>query len=186
MTNLTILSNLPTDEAIADGFIELRANMLLSIGASPHPIVTVTSPHHMEPRRHVATHLAAAAAQTGRHVVLVDADVDRSVQTESGPHKVSDFLSVIPAPAVVSGDPAMLSDPESISALRAEANAHDLMIVAAPPILDVPDTRALASHADGTLLVVIHARTNRDDAIRAVAILRNANINLLGAVVVDD
>ncbi len=186
MSNLRILSHLPTGEAIADGFIELRANMLLALGTRSHPIVAVTSAHPVEPRQHVAAHLAAAAAQTGRRVILVDADVDHAVPTEPAPCTVSASLSVIPVPAVVAGDPALLSDPESISGLRSKANATDLMIVAAPPILDVPDTRALATCADGTLLVVIHGRTNREDAIRAAAILRHEDINLLGAVVVED
>jgi len=57
--------------------------------------------------------------------------------------------------------------------------------VAGAPLLDVPDGRALAAQADGVLLAVVHARTNRDDAIRARAILREGGANVLGAVVVE-
>ena len=98
---------------------------------------------------------------------------------------MSDQLSVVTAEAVRAGDPAILSGTAFLAWLQAEAEAHDLVIVAGPPLLDVPDGRALAARADGVLLTVVHARSNRDDAIRARGILREAGANLLGAVVVE-
>jgi succinoglycan biosynthesis transport protein ExoP len=181
-----ILTDLPTGEALADGFVELRANTLVALGDRPHAVVAVTSPHSREPRRHVAAHLAAALAQTGRRVLLVDADVDGAgAAGESKPHRVSGQLAVVTASAVTAGNPALLSGAVLLAWLREEAKAHNLVIVAAPPLLDVPDGRALAALADGVLLTVVHARTNRDDAIRARAILREAGAKLLGAIVVE-
>ena len=186
MADSRILTDLPSGEALADGFVELRANTLVALGDRAHAVVTVTSPHDDEPRRHVAAHLAAALAATGRRVLLVDADVDGSgTDGESTPHEVSDQVSVVTAEAVTAGDPAILSGTAFLAWLRVEAEAHDLVIVAGPPLLDVPDGRALAALADGVLLTVVHARSNRDDAIRARAILREAGANLLGAVVVE-
>ena len=164
----------------------MRANALVAMGERAHSIVTVTSPHSAEPRRHVAAHLAAALAQTGRRVLLVDADVDGvASEGESEAHTVPANLSVLTAEAVRAGDPALLSGAVFLAWLRGGAEAHDLVIVAGPPLLDVPDGRTLAARADGVLLAVVHARTNRDDAIRARAILREAGANLLGAVVVE-
>ncbi len=186
MADPRILADLPSGEALADGFTELRANALVALGERTQAIVTVTSPHSEEPRRHVAAHLAAALAQTGRRVLLVDADVDVTAsEGESEAHTVPDNLSVVTAEAVRAGDPALLSGAVFLAWLRGEAEAHDLVIVAGPPLLDVPDGRTLAARADGVLLAVVHARTNRDDAIRARAILREAGANLLGAVVVE-
>ena len=186
MADPRILANLPEGEALAEGFTELRANALVALDERAHAIVTVTSPHAEEPRRHVAAQLAAALAQTGRQVLLVDADVDGAVgEGESEAHTVPDHLSVVTAEAVRAGDPALLSGAVFLAWLRGEAEAHDLVIVAGPPLLDVPDGRTLAARADGVLLTVVHARTNRDDAIRARAILREAGANLLGAVVVE-
>ena len=186
MADSRILTDLPSGEALADGFVELRANTLVALGDRPHAVVTVTSPHSEEPRRHVAAHLAAALTQTGRRVLLVDADVDGTgTEGESKLHRVSDQLSVVTAESVRAGDPAILSGTAVLAWVRAEAEEHDLVIVAGPPLLDVPDGRALAARADGVLLTVVHARSNRDDAIRARAILREAGANLLGAVVVE-
>lgn len=186
MADPRILADLPSGDALADGFTELRANALVALGERGQAIVTVTSPHAEEPRRHVAAHLAAALAQTGRRVLLVDADVDGAAgEGESEAHTVPDHLSVVTAEAVRAGNPALLSGAVFLAWLRGEAEAHDLVVVAAPPLLDVPDGRTLAARADGVLLAVVHARTNRDDAIRARAILREAGANLLGAVVVE-
>ena len=186
MADPRILTDLPVGEALSEGFVELRANTLVKLGERPHAIVAVTSPHSVEPRRHVAAHLAAALAQTGRRVLLVDADVD-GTGGDGGPeeHVVPDQLSVVTAEAVRTDDAALLSGAASAAWLRGEAERHDLVIVAAPPLLDVPDGRAVAAQADGVLLVVVHARTNRDDAIRARGILRESSANLLGAVVVE-
>lgn len=164
----------------------MRANALVALGERAHAIVTVTGPHAEEPRRHVAAHLAAALAQTGRRVLLVDADVDDTAgEGESEAHTVPANLSVLTSEAVRAGDPALLSGTVFLAWLRGEATRHDMVIVAAPPLLDVPDGRAVAARADGVLLTVVHARTNRDDAIRTRAILREAGANLLGAVVVE-
>ena len=187
MADPRILAELPDGEALAEGFTELRANALVALGERAHAVVTVTSPHAEEPRRHVAAHLAAALAQTGRRVLLVDADVDDTAgEGASEAQTVPDNLSVLTAEAVRAGDPALLSGAVFLAWLGGEAEAHDLVIVAGPPLLDVPDGRTLAARADGVLLTVVHARTNRDDAIRARAILREAGANLLGAVVVED
>ena len=186
MADPRILADLPTGDALAEGFTELRANTLVALGDRPHAIVTVTSPHAEEPRRHVAAHLAAALAQTGRRVRLVDADVDgKGRDSPAEPYDATSRLSVATAEAVRAGDPARLSGAAFLAWLQAEAKVHGLLIVAAPPLLDVPDGRALAARADGVLLTVAHTRTNRDDAVRARAILREAGANLLGAVVVE-
>lgn len=186
MADPRILADLPADDALAEGFTELRANTLVALGERVNAVVSVTSPHAEEPRRHVAAQLAAALAQTGRRVLLVDADVD-GAGGDGGPeaHVVPDQLSVVTAEAVKADDPALLSGAVFLAWLRGEAEAHDVVVVAGPPLLDVPDGRALAARADGALLVVVHARTNRDDAIRSRAILREGGANLLGAVVVE-
>ncbi len=186
MADPRILAELPDGEGLAEGFTELRANTLVALGDTAHAVVTVTSPHAEEPRRHVAAHLAAALAQTGRRVLLVDADVDGE-KSEGSPetHTVPDHLSVLTAEPVRAGDAALLSGAVFLDWVWAEAGRHDLVVVAGPPLLDVPDGRAVAARADGVLLTVVHARTNRDDAIRARAILRAAGANLLGAVVVE-
>ncbi len=186
MADPRILAELPDGEGLAEGFTELRANTLVALGDTAHAVVTVTSPHAEEPRRHVAAHLAAALAQTGRRVLLVDADVDGE-KSEGSPetHTVPDHLSVLTAEPVRAGDAALLSGAVFLDWVWAEAGRHDLVVVAGPPLLDVPDGRAVAARADGVLLTVVHARTNRDDAIRARAILREAGAKLLGAVVVE-
>ena len=186
-----ISSDLPGNETIPKAFSELRANTLIALGDQQHALVAVTSPNQAEPRRHVAAYLAAAIAQTGCRVLLVDGDTDGEHQpdhhqdlTGSAPHVVSESLSVATSHAVKVNDSTLLSSQASLVALQDQASQYDVLILAAPPVLSVADTRTLTSVADGTLLVVSHGKSNREDSVRASEILRRTNANLLGAVVI--
>jgi Mrp family chromosome partitioning ATPase len=187
----SIVGDLPKNESLTKAFSELRANTLIALGDQQHALVAVTSPTQPEPRRHVAAHLATAISRTGRRVLLVDGDTDGEHQPgqhhdwiEPTAHVVSDSLSVVTSQAVTVNDSTLLSSQASVAKLRAHAAQYDILILAAPPVLNVADTRALTSVADGTLLVVAHGKSNREDSVRASEILRRTNANLLGAVVV--
>ena len=191
MAEPRIFGDLPKNESLPKAFSELRANTLIALGDQQHALVAVTSPNHTEPRRHVAAHLAIAISQTGRRVLLVDGDTDGEHQSgqhhdwiEPAAHVVSDSLSVVTSQAVTVNDSTLLSSQASIAKLRTQAAQYDILILAAPPVLNVADTRALTSVADGTLLVVAHGTSNREDSVRASEILRRTNANLLGAVIV--
>ena len=193
MAEPRILGDLPIIDGVTKAFAELRANTLVALGDRPHALVAVTSPNHTEPRRHVAAHLATAISQTSRRVLLVDADIDGEPTSDrhqnlskSDAHVVSDSLSVVTSQAVAMNDSGLLSSQASLSELRDQTAQYDILILATPSVLNVPDTRVLASIADGTLIVVTHGKSDREDSVRASLILRHTNTNLLGAVVVKD
>ena len=186
-----IASDLPDNETVPQAFSELRANTLIALRDHQHALVAVTSPNQAEPRRHVAAYLAAAISQTGCRVLLVDGDTDGAHQSDqhqdltgSAAHVVSESLSVVTSQAVQVNDSTLLSSQASLTDLQNQASQYDVLILTAPPVLSVADTRALTSIADGTLLVVAHGKSNREDSVRASEILRNTNAHLLGAVVV--
>ncbi len=185
MTKPRLQADLP-DGDLDEGYAELRANLLAALGATERAVVVVTSPHAAEPRRRVAAHLAAALTPSGRRVWLLDADAGETAtdaEVDAAPD-APDGLFMSTSPAVTAGDPALLSAPADLAELRVRAHEHDVTIVAAPPLLDAPDARALAARADGVLLVVVHGHSNRDDAVRARAVLAQVGATLLGAVVV--
>ncbi len=191
MAEPRIVGDLPKNESLPKAFSELRANTLIALGDQQHALVVVTSPNQPEPRRHVAANLATAISQTGRRVLLVDGDTDGEHQPgqhhdwiEPTAHVVSDSLSVVTSQAVTVNDSTLLSSQASVAKLRTQAAQYDILILAAPPVLNVADTRALTSVADGTLLVVAHGKSNREDSVRASEILHRTTANLLGAVVV--
>ncbi len=178
-------ADVPHDGALADGVAELRSNLLIALGAIERPIVAVTSPHADERRRHVAGQLAAALAQTARSVLLLDADAALGLPA-AGSQTAAELapgLSGITAPAVLRGDPALLMTREFGRDLESRRNGHDVVIVACPAVLDVPEARAVAAACDGAVLVVADGESRRDDAVYAAQILRDSKVRLLGAVV---
>ncbi len=185
MGELRISGDLPTDAQVADGIPELRANVLIALAGARDPVVAVTSPHAAENRRHVAAHLAASLADTERRVLLIDADVAPGAAT-GGDGALVDLgndLFARATAAVLSGDSAVLMSEAFEAELGAARSEFDITVVAAPPLLDVPETRAVAAMATGTLLVVDGEHSNRDDAIRAARIMEDARVKTLGAVI---
>jgi capsular exopolysaccharide synthesis family protein len=66
-----------------------------------------------------------------------------------------------------------------LTALRAQA---DVVLIDAPPVADVADSRAIAARVDGVLLLVAQGKTRRPQAQRALAALEQVGANILGVV----
>ena len=66
--------------------------------------------------------------------------------------------------------------------LRELESRCDLVLLDAPPLLPVTDAAVLASHASGAIVIIRSGHTTREQARRAVEILRTVDIHLYGAV----
>ncbi len=152
-------------------------------------VLLVTSPRPGEGKSSVAVNLAAAVAQSGRKVVLVDGDLrrpqvhrlfvtgnerglssvltgelplQRCVQRLDGDRNVA-LLTAGPPPP----DPAELLSHERLRlALGSLAGASDLVVIDAPPVLPVADPIILAQAADATLLVATAGLSDRREWAR--------------------
>jgi len=69
-----------------------------------------------------------------------------------------------------------------LAALRAQA---DIVLIDAPPVTDVADSRAIAARVDGVLLLVAQGKTRRPQAQRALATLEQVGANVLGVVLTE-
>ncbi|MHB8646010.1 MAG: CpsD/CapB family tyrosine-protein kinase [Thermomicrobiales bacterium] len=69
-----------------------------------------------------------------------------------------------------------------LAALRAQA---DVVLIDAPPVADVADSRAIAARVDGVLLLVARGKTRRPQAQRALAALEQVGANVLGVVLTE-
>jgi succinoglycan biosynthesis transport protein ExoP len=176
-------------------------------GGRPQAIL-VTSPSPGEGKTTVASNLGMALAETGRTVLLVDGDFRRPRQ-----HHVFDLpnnwgltslladganmqdgvgmTTAFPGLSVLPSGPA----PENISkilyspALRQFFNLvrtrFDIILIDAPPILEVADARVLGEFADGAVLVLRAGSTDRADALEACQHLQEDGTLLLGTVLND-
>lgn len=191
---------------IAEAYRLLRANIEISAVDNPVRTLVVTSSGPTEGKSVTAANLAVAFAQSGKHVILVDADLrrpslhklfqapnKRGVTTallQGGQGIVSDHLSptrienlfllssgpLPPNPAELLGSQRMA---EYVKDLGAQA---DMVIFDSPPVLAVADATLLARVCDGALFVVLAESTQGDAIKRAKSQIEQSGTQLLGVV----
>lgn len=182
----------------------LRTNLQFAAVGHPLRTVMVTSPAPSEGKSMTAGNLAAALAQAGKRVVLVDADLHRprqhrlfalpnnaglttalladepavdEVLQESGVAGLR-VLSTGPLPP----NPAeLLGSPRMHALLDALVASSDVVVIDTPPVMALSDAAVLASQVDGVLMVIRAGETRRDVARQAVEALQQVNARLIGA-----
>lgn len=163
----------------------------------------------------VVGNLGVACALAGERVILVDADLRGAPNAGSlsalfGQGNATEGIATsilgpdddrkIVLPLVETGVPNLLLLPAGVrganpadllgadafgallAALRAQA---DVVLIDAPPVADVADSRAVAARVDGVLLLIAQGRTRRPQAQRALAALEQVGATVLGVVMTE-
>jgi capsular exopolysaccharide synthesis family protein len=191
--------------ALAEAFHELRTSVLLSTAKHPPKTLLVTSAKGGEGKTTVAANLAVSLAQLGDKVLLIDADLRRpslhkffGVPNTSGlvnfltgdpdwrnllSHPAPVGLSVLPS-GPIPPNPADLLSSEFMPALIREASKeYKFIVLDSPPLLNLADSRILATLVDGVILVVGGGITPRELVHRAYASAVDAGSHVLGATI---
>jgi succinoglycan biosynthesis transport protein ExoP len=199
----------PISAQLADSFRVTMASLMLGNASGRRPqVILVTSPSPGEGKTTIVGNLGTALAETGRSVLVVDGDFRRPKL-----HKLFELennwgLSDILAEGVELPEKLGLETtvpglmvlpngirPESVSKLlyssqmrrffQAVRERFDVVLIDAPPILEVADARLLGEFADGALLVLRSGITDRADALQAYQQLFEDRTTLLGTVLND-
>jgi succinoglycan biosynthesis transport protein ExoP len=194
----------------AEGFRQLRTNLQFLDAAddiatrSGGTVVAVTSSLAAEGKSTTSSNLAAALAETGARVLLVDADLRRpsiaealgiegsaglttvlagqadvaDVVQEWGSHGLHVLASgpVPPNPAELLGSPVMR---RLVAELR---RSYDHVVIDTAPLLPVADAAVVSRLVDGTVLVVHAGRVRRGQVAQALANLDRVSGRVLGVV----
>ena len=194
---------------LAEKYHMLCAGLTAELSAEGGKLVLVTSALAGEGKSAIACRLAAFLAQTGKKVLLVDANLHRPVQAErfhvQGAlglsqlllRSVSDTsnelpgtlthipnLHVLPAGYTPARPAELLQSPMARSFFeRLQLAAFDFVIIDAPPLLPVADAQIMATAIQTVLLVVDAHKTPRRTLVRAREELHKAHATLLGVVV---
>lgn len=197
----TILLEQPRS-VIANSFRLLKTNLELAGVGSLVRSVLVTGPSVGEGKSTVAMGLALAFAKSGAHVVLVDADTQRSRNTGSGQKGLSDllveggnpddamykpFADKVPGLSVVGPGTASLGsawflDTPAFDKLLSVLKQKAIVIIDGPPAF-ISDSLVLASKAEGVVTVVRIDRSSKD-TVRAMKTQLQSNIiHVLGVVI---
>ncbi len=188
----------------AEAFRAVRTALYFSTRGSECKVVQVTSPNMRDGKSTLAANLALVIAQSGKRVLLVDADLRRPrVHRLFGVGDAVGFSSVLqglaePTEAIVPtavpdlwvlpcgplpANPAELLTatrfPELLQWMR---ERYDYVLVDTPPLLAVTDPSVVAPRVDGVILT-LRPQNSRVAALRAKEVLANLNVNVFGLVV---
>jgi polysaccharide biosynthesis transport protein len=189
----------------AEVYRTARTSLLLSSKRLNTKAIMMTSPAPGDGKSTTISNLAISLAQAGKKVLLIDADLRRPmIQNLFG---TSDHVGVadVVEGAVSLQDAVQACDQENLSLLthgtRTSAPSelfetfefaqmleharreYDIVFLDAPPVLAVTDPTIIASLADATLLTVQITKNGRRPVERAIEILSEVDVNVLGVIV---
>lgn len=191
--------------SFAESYRTIQTHIEFSMLTKHVRSILITSSRPQEGKTSTAANLGVVLAQSGKHVLLMDADLRSSqlhhrfqVPGEIGLSQVLsqedalngsilhtdvEGLDLMPGGQSPSDTVKLLSGLTFASVLGKLKNRYDLVIVDSPPVLDVSDALVLVPNIDGVVFVVDAKTTNRITAQRAIHAIRQLNGNILGGVI---
>ena len=186
----------------------VRTSLFQRLGRDTGNVVQITSAGPGAGKSFFSVLLARSVAQSGKSVLLVDADLrNPSVARRLGIDTISQGLvqsladetadehtimqttlaglSVLPAGRPAGHDQLeLLSNGPATACLDRWRERYDFVLLDCSPLLPVADARILARHVDGTILLAREGNCRRDDVVEALACMTTSGGTLLGTVLV--
>lgn len=189
---------------ISEAFRSLRTSLHFLTPHQEYRVMLLTSAGPSEGKSTVISNLGVTLAQSGKKVVIVDADLRRPMQhkmfniinaagltnflvnenpldeviQESGVEN----LSVI-ASGPIPPNPSELLESGGMRSLIQQLRARfDFVLVDSPPVLPITDAAIMASLVDGVVLVVRSGQTRVDLAKEAKETIEKARGKMIGAI----
>lgn len=194
-----------SQSALAESYRILRTNLQFAAVARSLRRLLIVSALPGEGKSDICANLAVAAAQTGRRIIVIDADLHRPRQ-----HKLFGLVNNIglttalldsevppehyvqrtamPTLGVLTTGPLPPNAAELLGSQRMRdlldrlQTQADLILLDTPPTMLLADAALLTAHADGVLMVIHAGKTSREVTKRALAALKQVNSDVLGVV----
>lgn len=190
---------------ISEQYRTIRTNIQYAMVDRDLKTIVITSSGPSEGKSTTSANLAIVFANSGKRVLLVDADMRkptvaktftldnaRGLSTLLGSretmlHQVVQSSGVDNLFLITSGpkppNPSELLDSRRMKELIQELKQqYDLVIFDMPPVVAVTDAQIVASKSDGTILVVRENVSKRDSLLKAKSLLELVDANILGVV----
>jgi len=190
---------------VSEAFRLIRTNLSFAAIDADLRTLTVSSSGPGEGKSTVSANMAVVMAQTGKRVIIVDADLRRPTQhklfalpnnqglttallnndvpfaRQLQQTKVPNLWVLTSGP--IPPNPAELLNSQRMSLLiEALQEEADLVVFDTPPCLTVADAIILAPQTTGCALVIDAGKTRQQALVQAVERLQNSGAQILGAV----
>jgi polysaccharide biosynthesis transport protein len=189
---------------LAESYRSIRTILLLGRSDNSPRVILVTSAHPGDGKTTITLNLGITLAQSGRSVVVVDADLRKgnchsqlAVQNRYGlTHLLMDGLplevcvqstavagfSVITRGGIPPNPSDLLASIEMQEMLAVLRQRFDFVLIDTPPALVISDAAILSTLCDGVVVVVHNQNTTKDAARHVVEGLQAVGATILGAV----
>jgi capsular exopolysaccharide synthesis family protein len=189
---------------VAESYRTIRTALLASRAESPPRSIVLTSPCPDEGKTITTLNLAMSLAQSGKRVIVVDADLrkGRCHKLINVAHNIGlvDVLSgqrhlhacvqstvvrnlYLLARGTLPPNPGdLLTSQRMREVVRELSSSFDFVIIDSPPVIAVSDAAVLSTLCDGVLLVFHSQKTTTLAARRAVEHLESIEAPILGVV----
>jgi succinoglycan biosynthesis transport protein ExoP len=201
---LDLIVHFSPKSSFAEYYRSIRTTLLFSTD-SKMKALAVMSPLPQEGKTVTTCNMAIAMAQTGKRVLIVDADLRKprlhrvfGVKNLNGLTKyltadlaVEDLLHATPIPTLflINSGPVppnpleLLGSEKAATLIERLKERFDFIFVDTPPVLAVSDALVLGTRLEGAILVVRCGRTPREALKRAHEKIAAHNIRNLGVVI---
>lgn len=190
---------------ISEQYRTIRTNIQYSMVDRDLKTLVITSSGPSEGKSTSSANLAVVFANSGKRVLLVDADMRKPTVSKTFAIPNSFGLSTLLGSretllhqviqssgianlSILSSGPKPPNPSELLSSSRMEEllvelrKQYDLIIFDMPPVVAVTDAQILASKADGTLLIIRENVSKRDSLLKAKELLKMVDANVLGVI----
>ena len=187
---------------IIESYKSIRTNLSFALSTVEKKTFAVSSANPGEGKSTTSANIAIAIAQSGSHVLLIDADMRKSVQhkifelvnkkglstavskmhtpDECIQKNVMENLDVMTAGPIPPNPSELLASEAMEQMLHTLSEQYDVILIDTPPINVVTDAMELAKNISGIVLVVRYGKTTDEDVDNVFDRVKLANMNLLG------
>lgn len=192
------------NSAMAEAFRSLRTNMLFSTPEGIPKILHLTSSGPSEGKSNTGINLASVFAQTGKTVLMIDADLRKPSLHKylqlnnllglsdylTGDFELSEVeqetnvagLSVISAGAATASPADFLSSNKMMELLQNVSDKYDVVLIDSPPVMGLADALILSNRSSATLFVVSSHEAKKSHVLGALERLKMGYGNVIGFV----
>lgn len=196
---------------ISEVFRTLRTNIQFMNTTKKMQTLLVTSTYPGEGKSWVSSNLAVIFAQTGKRVILVDADMrkgrqytifgaspkpglsnclSKMCQMEDEEINLSEFIQetkienlyLVAAGNVPPNPSELLVSPQMVKLLEDLKQVFDIVIIDGTPSAIVTDAVVLSRIVDSTIIVTAHKETKKDDLEHVIKGIQNVGGKIAGIV----